>query len=325
MGKKVAIIGAGLAGLTCARTLRQAGIAIEVFEAEGHAGGRIATMCAGNDRFDHGAQYLCAQSDEFRSYLAEISGLGYADQWLPRVAEAEGHRVLGGEPWIVGVPGMSSIVRPLTDGVRVAFGRRVQSLEQREKGWHLWFEDEKSSGPFDFVAIAVPAAEAMRLLDPIKGFAPTLRRVRMLPCWALMVRIDDKTFPDLDVFRNVSQVLHWIARDNSKPGREPNGETLVAHASPAWSFAAEQGDAMDVAEELWSEVGAVLGLSPVRPSRMLAYLWRQSIVGQALGETHLYSAESRVGVAGDWCLGAFAEHAFTSGNHLGRAIAAAIG
>lgn len=324
MTKQVAVIGAGLAGLACANTLRHAGIFVDVFEEDRNVGGRIATTCLGNDRFDHGAQYLCAQSSEFRSYLTEASELGFAATWAPRLSR-DGTPKSSSDPWIVGIPGMSSIVRPLAAGVRVSLGRRVQALERREKGWHLWFADEASAGPFEAVAVAVPPVDALRLVGGNERLATPLQRVRVLPCWALMVRIDDVTFPPQDVFMNVSEVARWIARDNTKPGRDPQGETLVVHASSAWSVAAEQADAEDVAEELWSEVGEALDLPPVRPSHMMASLWRQGVVGKALGETHLYCPEARLGVAGDWCLGSFAEHAFTSGRHLGQAIAAAVG
>ncbi|MFA5957382.1 NAD(P)/FAD-dependent oxidoreductase [Hyphomicrobium sp.] len=325
MTHRVAIIGAGLAGLSCARALRRVGISVNVFEEDHNVGGRIATTCVGSDRFDHGAQYLCAQSGEFQSYLTETASLGYAERWVPRVASGTGVGAASRDPWIVGWPGMSAIVRPLADGVHVTLGRRVQSLERREKGWHLWLDNETLVGPFEAVAIAVPAAQALRLLSRVGTFAAPLQQVRILPCWALMVRIDEKNFPEQDVFTNVSEIVRWIARDNTKPGRIPDGETLVVHASPIWSLAAEQADAEDVAEELWGEVGEVLDLPPIRPSRMTAYLWREGIVDRALGQTHLYCPDSHVGVAGDWCLGGFAEHAFESGGRLGQAIAVSLG
>jgi len=59
---KAAIVGAGLAGLSCARTLRRAGFFVEVFEQDSIIGGRLATTRIGGDTFDHGAQYLTTHS-----------------------------------------------------------------------------------------------------------------------------------------------------------------------------------------------------------------------------------------------------------------------
>lgn len=320
MTNKVAIIGAGIAGLSCARTLRRAGHFVEVFEQDRNIGGRIATTRIGGDTFDHGAQYLFGHSPEFQSYLSEASDLGYASRWTPRTA-ANGHQGAGQtDPWIVGKPGMSSVVRPLAESVRVTTGNRVQALERRDKGWHVWLENDTSVGPFDAVAVTVPVAQARLLLDRVDALAAPLPRVHMMPCWALMVRIEKKILPEQDVFSGLSEVIRWVARNNTKPGRNPTGETLVIHASPTWSLAAEDADPEDVAEELWGEVSHVLNLPPVRPSRMTAHLWRQGIVDRPLGETHLYCSEHKAGIAGDWCLGRFAEHAFESGDRLGRAI-----
>ena len=215
---------------------------------------------------------------------------------------------------------MASIVRPLTESVRISSGKRVHTLEQRDKGWHVRFEDETSVGPFQAVAVAAPAAEARLLLGRIPELVAPLSRVRMVPCWALMVRVEENILPDQDVYSDVSEVIRWVARNNTKPGRNPTGENIVIHASPAWSREAEDADLEAVAEELWSEVSQVLGLAPVRPSRMTAHLWRHGLVDQSLGETHLYSAEHKAGIAGDWCHGRLAEHAFESGDRLGRAI-----
>lgn len=41
---EVIVVGAGLAGLTCASTLRAAGVGVTVFEASEHLGGRVRTV-----------------------------------------------------------------------------------------------------------------------------------------------------------------------------------------------------------------------------------------------------------------------------------------
>jgi predicted NAD/FAD-dependent oxidoreductase len=227
-------------------------------------------------------------------------------------------------PWYVGTPGMSSIVRPLAESVRIHTNRRAHTIERYDKAWHIWFDDETSVGPFAAVAIAVPAPQAQLLLGRLDELAEPMRKVRMSSCWSLMVRLDQRTLPDQDVFSDMSDVIRWIARNNTKPGRTTKGETLVVHASPAWSRQTEDVEPEAVAEELWSEVCHVLALPPVRPTQMTAHLWRHGLVDQSLGETYMFSSQHNVGVAGDWCLGRLAEHAFESGAALGHAIVAAL-
>lgn len=309
-----------MAGLSCARTLRRAGFFVEVFEQDSMIGGRLATMRLGTETFDHGAQYLTARSKDFKAYLDEVTALGYAARWNPRSqlnGEEGGGQML---PWFVGTPGMASLVRPMTESVRIHTARKVHTLDRKDKGWHVWFEDETSVGPFHAVAVTVPAAQARLLLGQLDEISQPLSRVRMMPVWALMVRLDDKTLPDQDVYSDMSEVIRWIARNNTKPSRGGRGENIVVHASPSWSRAAEDAEPETIAEELWGEVSHVLGLPPVRPVRMTAHLWSHGLVDHSLGETFIYSRDHKVGVAGDWCLGRLAEHAFESGNRLGKAI-----
>jgi hypothetical protein len=297
---------------------------VEIFEQDRIIGGRMGTTRLGLVTYDHGAQYLTARSTQFRSYLDELVAGGYAARWMPR-STAGGDAGAGQlMPWFVGTPGMSSIVRPLAESVRIHTSRKAHTIERGEKGWTIWFDDATSVGPFAVVAITVPAPQAQLLLGRLDELADPLRRVRMSPCWSLMVRLEERTLPEQDVYSDMSEVIRWIARNNTKPGRNVRGETVVVHASPSWSRETEDAEPELVAEELWGEVSHVLGLAPSRPSQMTAVLWRHGLVEQSLGETFVYSSEHKVGVAGDWCLGRLGEHAFESGQALGRAIVASI-
>jgi renalase len=313
-----------VAGLSCARVLRQAGCYVEVFEQDRIIGGRMATLRLGATTFDHGAQYLTGRSPRFHNYIKELEGTGYLAKWSPKVLGKNGQEATMLQDWYVGVPGMSSIVRPMAESVRIHTARKVHTIARDTKGWHVWFDNQESVGPFQAVAVAVPAPEARMLLGRIDGVPDQLARVRMTPCWSLMVKLDEQVLPDQDVFSDMSEVVRWIGRNSSKPGRKSAGETIVVHASPAWSRELEEAEPDEVAEELWGEVCRGVGLPPTRPSMMSAHLWRHGLVDTSVGETYLFSSEHRVGAAGDWCLGRLAEHAFESGYGLGKAIVNAI-
>lgn len=57
-GKKVVVVGAGLSGLCCARTLQRAGVEAQVYEASDGVGGRVRTDIIANCRLDRGFQVL---------------------------------------------------------------------------------------------------------------------------------------------------------------------------------------------------------------------------------------------------------------------------
>eukprot|EP01031_Cornospumella_fuschlensis_P052994 gene52994-64738_t len=73
MTLNIAIIGAGIAGITAARTLAQAGHHVHVFEKSRGAGGRMSTRLSNFGTFDHGAQYFTVRDARFAQALAFAS------------------------------------------------------------------------------------------------------------------------------------------------------------------------------------------------------------------------------------------------------------
>ena len=65
----VAIIGAGLSGLSCAQALQAAGVGVHVFERSSVVGGRCATQLWQGHLVDTGVQYFTAQSEDFKKEL----------------------------------------------------------------------------------------------------------------------------------------------------------------------------------------------------------------------------------------------------------------
>jgi renalase len=325
--QRMAVIGAGIAGLSCAQTLRRAGFYVDVFEQDRVIGGRIATVRQGGHSFDHGAQYVTARGASFGSYLDELTGTGYAARWKPKTNET-GENGVQMQPWFVGTPGMSAVVRPLAEGLRIHTGRKVHTISRAESkndsAWSVWFEDQTAAGPFSAVVIAVPAPQARLLLGKLDELAAPLSRVRMMPCWALTAAFSNPVLPQQDVFSDMSEVIRWVSKNNNKPGRAKGSETIVVHASPGYSRESEDVEPEVIAEELWTEVARALSLSTMRPDFMQAQLWRFGLVDQSLGESYLFSSRHMVGVTGDWCLGRLAEHAYDSGQALGRVIVNAI-
>jgi len=68
---EVLVIGAGMAGLTAARTLAEAGVSVTVLEARNRVGGRILTQHIGNETIELGAEFIHGRPPELWALIAE--------------------------------------------------------------------------------------------------------------------------------------------------------------------------------------------------------------------------------------------------------------
>jgi monoamine oxidase len=72
---RVAVVGAGMAGLAAARTLGERGVCAPIWEARDRAGGRTAGVEVGGTVFDLGANWLQQYDENVLARLAETLGL----------------------------------------------------------------------------------------------------------------------------------------------------------------------------------------------------------------------------------------------------------
>ncbi|HYN39750.1 MAG TPA: NAD(P)-binding protein [Rhodospirillales bacterium] len=316
----VAVIGAGIAGLACAGRLRQAGVAVSLFDKGRRAGGRCATRRAGPVTFDHGAQYCTAADGRFREALAAGEAAGLVARWQPRPGRLPQSGDAGREDedrrW-VGVPGMSSLAQHLGRGLPVQCGTRIAAVEPDGGRWRLGGENGLAAGPFDIVLVAVPAPQATALLAPAPVLADRVRDAVLAPCWALMLAFAEPLSTELVAAFVDAGSLAWICHDGGKPGRggEDSGAptTWVAHASPAWSRTHLEEDPADIAPAMLAAFAEVIGLDLPPPVHLAAHRWRYARVETALDEPCLYDPRLGLGACGDWCLGPRIESAFLSG------------
>ena len=121
----VLIIGAGLAGLSAANDLHQAGLNVLVVDKGRGLGGRLAGRRIGDATFDHGAQFMTARDSRFKASVAEWIDAGVAEEWY---SSYPGHP--NGHPRYRGVPTMTAVAKYLATDMNVLRTTRVDSITQ---------------------------------------------------------------------------------------------------------------------------------------------------------------------------------------------------
>jgi len=340
--RNYAVVGAGIAGVACARTLLQAGHKVTLFERGATAGGRMASVDTAFGRFDSGAQYFTVRDPRFA--LALESTPGVCRRWsanLVRVLDAHGRVAEAALPSLeshwVAQPGMDALVahwaKPLGDSLIT--GTQVTQIEPDAldpKRWQLRTAGADDSlhvySGFDAVLLAVPPSPTRALLDGDRlsaRLAAKVEPVRIAPCWTLMIAYPQANQPNMshlgpqwNAARSTHHRVAWLARESSKPGREPV-ERWTLQASAAWSQEHLRDTPARVEAKLLRAFAEITGIHAT-PAHAQALCWNEAQTQVPVGATHLWDAKARIGVAGDWCIGHRVEDAFLSGLSLALAV-----
>ena len=343
--KHIAIIGAGMAGVTCARTLRQAGHRVTLFEKSRGLGGRMATRSSAYGSFDHGAQYFTVRDPRFELAIRTVPGV--CQPWAAnavRVLDPNG-RVIeaglpGGEPHWVATPGMNGLVKawaaPLVNDGQVHLLTRVTQIMAdplRPKGWQLQTltadGGQQVFAGFDRVLLALPSEQARVLLlaSELSPCAEPLAPVMVAPCWTLMLAYPKAVQPGLitlgpqwSAARSTHHRIAWMARESSKPGRE-RIERWTVQASAPWSAEHLNDTPERISGKLIKAFAEITGIRTT-PAYAQVHRWLYAKTTQPLGQSHMWFADKGIGLCGDWCLGHRVEDAFVSGLELALAVIA---
>jgi renalase len=329
----VVVVGAGIAGLACARLLADAGLAVLVAERRRGVGGRMASRRVGGTVVDLGAQYVTASEPGLEALLRRLAATGQAEPWATRLGQVERGRIGGGGARETGrirwafPDGMATLAERLAVGLPLRLGTRVAELAPARRAWRVRTAGgELAAGA---VVLALPAPEAaglLRGLPALAGLAEAAGRVVYEPCWALAAGYPDAAPPTWrGLFVRDDPALAWLAHDSSKR-RDPPATVLVAHAGGDWSGAHARDDPGQAAAALVAAAARVAGRWAARPAWTGGQLWPYAQLRAGLDEPFLLSGgHAPVGCCGDWCAGPKVEGAWRSGRRLGAALLERLG
>ena len=311
---RVAVVGAGIAGLSAAHALRARGHSVVVYEKQRVPGGRNATkkpagievpraLSGASLSFDHGAQYFTARDDRFSAVVAEWLRDRVAAQWSGRIVsfDAEGWEdVEESTNRYVGTPGMSAITGAMTDGLDISYGHTIESLPPL-------------LDRVDHVVLAVPAPVAAPLLSHVPDLAAKVAAVVMKPNWTVMAAFEERVAARFDAAFVSGSPLGWIARNSSKPKRDWKVDTWVLQATTHWSDAHADDRPDDVGAFLMEAFEDLVRAGLPRAFYATVHRWRHAAAEPPLAVGAIHDRAARVTLCGDWCKGSRIEDAFLSG------------
>jgi renalase len=318
--KRIAIIGAGISGLTAARFLKDLA-EITLFEKARGPSGRVSTRREDPYAFDHGAQYFTARTKPFQDFIQPLLNDGIISRWNAKYVRLNGNQIVerrnwaDEEPRYVGVPGMNQVGKYLANGLDIRYQRRIVSIENTDK-WALTDTDVQEFSNFDWVISTVPAPQALELLPHKFKHYEEIKAIEMKACFSLMLALEDSLPLEFEAAHVSNSVLSWIAVNSHKPER-PENYTLLVHSSEEYAETHLHDDREKLMQELIEETSRIIGHDLGGSKHMNLHGWHFANNADRNQLSHPFiDTKQKLAACGDWCLGGRVEGAFTSAYNL---------
>lgn len=322
---RIAIVGAGVAGLTTAFALRTLPVDVTVFEKSRGYGGRAATRGRYGCRYDHGANYFAPSSERGRRLVTahlpseDLVDIGRpiwhfdSEGALSRPAPTEDHA-----PKWTYRQGISRLGKLLARYSRAEIHRntRIRRLRRRGERWHLQSEEGASFSAFEAVVLTPPAPQTADLLARSTGGGAQLDRIqRAVADVSYTAQFSyvfsfDRALSRPGAFYGARALdgqhpLAWIGFEHDKPGHVKTGHSMVvAQTAPPWTAPRVDRDPDRFVPEVkeWAEDILVCDLR--HPEWYDTQRWRYARPTGALDEdVRAAGADLGLVLAGDYVAG----------------------
>jgi len=320
----VLIIGAGLAGLSAANDLHQAGLNVLVVDKGRGLGGRLAGRRIGDATFDHGAQFMTARDSRFKASVAEWIDAGVAEEWY---SSYPGHP--NGHPRYRGVPTMTAVAKYLATDMNVLRTTRVDSITQDNQLWSAALDNGDTISA-KALLITSPVPQTLDLLASGNIPVPAdkqarLDRIDYEACIAVMAVLDGPTaIPAPGATAFDEGPIGWIS-DNLQKGVSKIPAVTI-HGSGGFSAEHYDDDKILIGQKLIDAAAPYLGNAKVTEYQV--HGWRYSKPSVVDPEACMLLSESTdlppLALAGDAFAGPRFEGAVLSGWAAAKSLIAAL-
>jgi len=322
----VLVVGAGIAGLTAARSLRALGKSVLVLEKSRGVGGRAATRRWNGLPVDHGAQFFTARSAEFQDQAEDWLQRGVCFEWCRGLHRfGEGGLLAPNSdnfPRFACRDGMTALGRDLVgdDEELVLREAKVAKVERSDVGWQTHTEDGQTIRSRALI-MTPPAPQCAALL---KSAAPDasafLSAIPMAPCLALVARYPRRDFSWRGIQSPEHELVAWIGNDTSKrPDLHPGASIVVIHASPRFSERHFSEAEEVITSKLLEAASMLAGTDLAKPADFFLQRWRYALGSRDGTESaRLIEGPAPLVLAGDSVGGGKIEGAWLSGREAAR-------
>ncbi len=312
------IIGAGIAGLSAARRLKELKIPHIVLDKGRSVGGRMATRRLGNALCDHGAQVIPVQGPDMICTVDE-----WRDKKLVKSCGPLSTRFHRGGDYYYAINGMHSIPKHMAHDLDVHTSWHVESVSFDNDIVTVRSKDGESIFARS-ILLTPPIPQSLALLDNGQVSLDSERRTLLETiaydrCIAVLVTIPgESNIPPPGGLWLGDEPIQWIA-DNRKKGLSSAETAITIHAGPVFSNTHWETDPNDVAKTLLNAASKWIGQEY---TDVQVHRWRYSqAITKHPRQFELVESPGLLAFAGDGFRGNEIEGAHVSGIAAANALA----
>ncbi len=335
----VAIIGAGMSGLAAARTLRDAGRAVTLFEKSRGVGGRAATRKRDGFIYDHGAQYFKGGSDLSTEWITKRFPTSDLLDIAKPVWTFDGTgNIQEGDPKQNADPkwsyrsGFTSFSKRMAEGLDVRPETLVGRVQQIDTGWTVLGADNESLGNFEQLLITIPATQAISLIEASqfaneqgKTISAELGKAKYNPLISVMLGY--RPTPQIRPYyalvnTDKGHPISWLAWEHEKAHeRVPQGTgLLIAQMAPSYSKEHRETPHTQLFQDVSQLVSKLVDEQLETPFFTDVQYWRYALPAEKANADALLALSLPLGLAfcGDAFVGGRAHLALEHGVHIAQ-------
>lgn len=265
------VIGAGLAGLSAARTLTGRGWSVTVLEQAQTLGGRATTIGPAGERLDLGAQFFSISQPRLTHLLEAWLEHGVAVPWCPGVPLLGQSGGEDGRQRYRCPGGISALAVALAGDQSVFTSVSVTRCDAAAQRWtvHGVVHGAVQQWQADALVLTPPVPLALALLKAgtqerpmTPALAERLGAVRYASCVTLLLEYPPAAacaVPGPGILRVQNDGPFYLLASQRAKGLRVTGESVVLHTRGPWADAHRQRTDAELLAELVPEAIALLG------------------------------------------------------------------
>lgn len=320
--KNIAIIGAGITGISLANMLKGK-VNLSIFEKSRGLGGRMATRRANPYQFNHGTQYFKIENKEFKDFLYPLIKNKIIKPWKVNRIEVFNKEVIKkvkiiNNKYYTPVNKMNSVVKYLArNNFFIKLLCKIEKIEKKNDKWFIFDTDFTSYGPYDWLFFTIPPNQVIDIIYKNFRFLDCIKKISMRSCYSVMLGFDEIKSFDFDIALFKDEDIHSMSIYKKYKTNKEYSSIII---NSSYNFAEQNINSCKdkISDYLIKQVSDSLKYELNNFVHTSIHFWKYAMLEKRNNLGSLLDEEKKVVVCGDWCTNGKVEGAFLSAKDATR-------